>query len=89
MGYFFTSFLKILGYLFGIVFFIIFLAIFGYLLGNKKEEYFLYSDGKIDSDKQIAILKLNGPIISEPNPLNNFDFLQNIEVIYPALIKII
>ena len=85
MKAFFTTFSKILGFFFAILIIIIFLSIFSKNITDNS--YFSYLQGDINSKQKIAILNINGPIISEPINFYNFKFLKSLEAIYPSLIK--
>ena len=85
MKAFFTTFSKILGFFFALVFIIFFLSILSKSITNNS--YFSYLQGNINSKQKIAIFNINGPIISEPPNFYNFKFLQSLEVIYPSLIR--
>ena len=87
MNYFFQVFSKTLGFLLAIIFSIFLISLFLFFFGENKKKYFSYLEGNKDSSEIIAILNLNGPIISEPPNFNNYNIFQNLEVIYPSLIK--
>ena len=87
MNYFFQVFSKTLGFLLAIIFLIVLISLFLFFFGENKRKYFSYLEGNKDSSEIIAILNLNGPIISEPPNFNNYNIFQNLEVIYPSLIK--
>tara|TARA_Y100000591_G_scaffold331864_1_gene367126 strand:+ start:12 stop:1070 length:1059 start_codon:yes stop_codon:yes gene_type:complete len=87
MNYFFQVFSKTLGFLLAIIFSIFLISLFLFFFGENKKKYFSYLEGNKDSSEIIAILNLNGPIISEPPNFNNYNIFQKLEVIYPSLIK--
>ena len=87
MNYFFQVFSKTLGFLLAIIFLIVLISLFLFIFGENKQKYFSYLEGNKNSSEIIAILNLNGPIISEPPNFNNYNIFQNLEVIYPSLIK--
>ena len=87
MNYFFQVFSKTLGFLLAIIFLIVLISLSLFIFGENKQKYFSYLEGNKDSTEIIAILNLNGPIISEPPNFNNYNIFQNLEVIYPSLIK--
>ncbi len=87
MNHFFQVFSKTLGFLLAILFLIVLISFFLFFFGENKQKYFTYLDGSKDSSEIIAILNLNGPIISEPPNFNNYNIFQNLEVIYPSLIR--
>ncbi|MDC0226780.1 S49 family peptidase, partial [Alphaproteobacteria bacterium] len=84
---FFKTFSKILGFLFGILIFIIFLVFLSNLNQRYDDKYFNYLSGDKNSDQNIAIMKINGPIISELPKINNYNIFNTLDVIYPNLIK--
>ena len=87
MNYFFQVFSKTLGFLLAIIFLLVLISLFLFIFEGNKQKYFSYLEGNKDSTEIIAILNLNGPIISEPPNFNNYNIFQNLEVIYPSLIK--
>ena len=87
MNYFFQVFSKTLGFLLAIMFLVVLISLFLLFFAENKQKYFSYLKGNKDSSEIIAILNLNGPIISEPPNFNNYNIFQNLEVIYPSLIK--
>ena len=87
MNYFFQVFSKTLGFLLAVIFVIVLISIVLFFFGENKQKYFSYLEGNKDSSEIIAILNLNGPIISEPPNFNNYNIFQNLEVIYPSQIK--
>ena len=87
MIYFFQVFSKTLGFFLAIIFIIVLFSFFLFFFGENKQKYFSYLKGAKDSNDIIAILNLNGPIISEPPNFNNYNIFQNLEVIYPSLIN--
>ena len=62
---FFQAFAKVFGFLLAIVIFTIFLSFFANFIGNN-ERYFSHFEGNKNSDEKIAIINIEGPIISEP-----------------------
>ena len=87
MNYFFQVFSKTLGFFSAIVVLLILISFFIIFFGENKQRYFSYLEGNKESSEIIAILNLNGPIISEPPNFNNYNIFNNFEVIYPSLIK--
>ena len=87
MNYFFQVFSKTLGFLLAIIFLLVLISLFLFFFEGNKQKYFSYLEGNKNSSEIIAILNLNGPIISEPPNFNNYNIFQNLEVIYPSLIK--
>ena len=87
MNYFFQVFSKTLGFLLAIIFLLVLISTFLFFFEGNKQKYFSYLGGNKNSSEIIAILNLNGPIISEPPNFNNYNIFQNLEVIYPSLIK--
>ena len=87
MYYFFQVFTKTLGFFLAIIFLLILISFFLFFFGASKQKYFGYLEGNRDSSDIVAVLNLNGPIISEPTNFNNYNLFINLEVIYPSLIK--
>ena len=87
MNYFFQVFSKTLGFLLAIIFLLVLMSLFLFFFEGNQQKYFSYLKGNKNSSEIIAILNLNGPIISEPPNFNNYNIFQNLEVIYPSLIK--
>ena len=80
---FFTVFLKTLGFFIGITTFVIILNLLSYFLPNNDDD-FKFIEGKRDSNNIIAVINLNGPIISNFNQ----SFINDIvEYIDPSLVK--
>ena len=73
MNYFFQVFSKTLGFLLAIMFLVILISLFLLFFAENKQKYFSYLKGNKDSSEIIAILNLNGPIISEPPNFNNYN----------------
>ena len=67
---FFNVFFRTLGFLFAITIFIALINIIFFFIPENQSEAFSYVDGNKNSDNTIAILNLNGPIIS-----NNSNYL--------------
>ena len=86
MNTFFKTYLRILGFLTAIVTFILILIIVSSLASSKKS-FFSYYTGDENSENKVAILKINGPIISEPVNLFNFGKFSESKAIYPSLIN--
>ena len=86
MNTFFKTYLGILGFLTAIVTFILILIIVSSLASSKKS-FFSYYTGDENSENKVAILKINGPIISEPVNLFNFGKFSESKAIYPSLIN--
>ena len=85
MKLFIQTFIKILGFLFAVLFFIILVGLASNFINNKS--YFSYFKGDKKSDQKIAILYISGPIISEPINYYNFEFLNSSEAIFPSIIE--
>jgi len=88
MTYFYNTFVKILGFLTAILIFIIIISlIISFINRNTDKSSFTYLKGDKVSANKIAILKINGPIISEPRNFYNFTGAGNFDAIYPSLIE--
>jgi len=88
MSIFFRTFSKILGFLTSVsVFIIILFFIINFIKSTNKISDFIYFEGDPKSSNKIALLNLNGPIISEPTNLFNFEILKQMNIIYPSLVK--
>ena len=85
MNIFFKTFLKVFASLLTIVAF--FLVLFGFLSfigSNKTNSQFTFIKGIQSSDNKIAILKLQGPIVSDSININNIAYFQ---IINPEKIR--
>jgi len=87
MHIFFNTFFKIFGFLSAIIVFLVIIALSSIFLKNSNDYNFSYYSGDKKIDQNIAIMKISGPIISNPTKINNFNIFNQIEVIYPSLIK--
>jgi len=88
MTHFFSTFTKILGFLTAILTFIIIVGlIISFINRPNNSSSFTYLKGDISSTDKIALLNINGPIISEPTNYYNFAGLGNFDAIYPSLIE--
>ena len=87
MNIFFHTFFKILGFLLAILVFLIIISLVLKFSKSDENKYFSHWQGEKGSSEKIAVIKLNGPIISNPSNIKNFDFFGVLEVIYPSLIK--
>lgn len=87
MNIFIQSLAKTLGFFLAILIFIVFLGIIIKLIDDSDNLYFDYIGGQKNSSDVIAILNINGPIISEPKKLYSFEVFTNLKVIYPSLIE--
>ena len=83
--YFLSSFSKIFGFLAALLVFFLFIGGLSTYLQDNSNFYFL--NGEKNSKNIIAIMKINGPIISNPENLNNFNVFNNINAIYPSQIE--
>ena len=87
MRVFFNTFSRVFGFLIAIVVFIILINVILILFDKSSpSSFFRYQEGDKKSINNIAILSLNGPIISEPSNFYNFNNLGASNVIYPSLI---
>lgn len=88
MSIFFTTFSKIFGFLTALsVFFILIILIINFLDLSNEKDSFQYLEGNEKSLNKIALVHLNGPIITEPSNFLNFGLLNQIDIIYPSLVK--
>jgi len=88
MRLFIDTFAKILGFLTAIVVCIFLIVFFlSFINRSDQDSNFIYFDGDKKSDNKIAVIKLIGPIVSEPLNFYNIRGLGNIKAIYPSLIK--
>ena len=85
MGIFYRTFLKSLAILLALSSFVIFLGIIISFF-DKKENYF-QSNGDLNSDNKIGLIKLNGPILNEPSINFNIGLLDSINIIYVSEVE--
>ena len=86
MSTFSKTYLKILGFLAAITTFILILGIINFFVDSKKSLFSFYAGDK-NSQNKIALLRINGPIISEPMNFFNFGTLSETKAIYPSLVN--
>jgi protease-4 len=87
MRVFTETFTKILAFLSAILFFFLIVSLIFNLIGDRKISHFSYYKGDKKSENKIAILNINGPIISEPQNINDFTIFNSLESIYPSLVR--
>lgn len=88
MTHFFNAFTKILGFLTAILIFIIIIGLIISLINRtNNNSSFTYLRGDSTSTNKIALLNINGPIISEPANFYRFAGMGNFDAIYPTLIE--
>ena len=87
MSIFLHTFSKMLGFLLAIFFFILVIIFFLNFFNPNKNSYFSHFSENENSSEIVAILELNGPIISEPKNLYNFSIFNDLEAIYPSLVE--
>ena len=88
MTHFFNAFTKILGFLTAILIFIIIIGLIISLINRtNNNSSFIYLKGDSSSTNKIAVLNINGPIISEPANFYRFAGMGNFDAIYPTLIE--
>ena len=87
MKVFFYTFSRILAFFFACLFFLTFVVIILNLIDGSDNSDFSYLKGDKKSQDIIAILNLNGPILSDINNSNRFSILNSSEVIYPFQIQ--
>ena len=86
MKQFFSAFFSVFGFITAILSLIIIIGILK-SFSSSNDDLFYYYKGDSKSNNEIAILKIDGPIISQPMNFNNIKFIQSFEVIYPNLIE--
>ncbi len=85
MNIFFKTFLKVFASLLTIVvFFAVLLGFLSFIGSNKTNSQFTFIKGIQSSDNKIAILKLQGPIVSDSININNIVYFQ---IINPEKIR--
>ena len=88
MRIFYNFFIKIIAFFSAIaVFIVILLLLFSLSKNGHKENGFDFKEGNINSNNKIALLKLKGPILNEPNELIELDFFYNYEIIFVSEVK--
>ena len=87
MRVFFETFSKILAFLSAILIFILIIGFVSNFISDRSLSHFSYYKGSKQSEQKIAILNINGPIISEPRNINEFQIFNSLESIYPSLIR--
>ena len=88
MTHFFNTFTKILGFFAAFLTFIIIIGLItSFINRSRNQSSFSHLRGDNASTNKIAILNINGPIISEPNNFYNFTGMGNFDAIYPSLIE--
>ena len=87
MRVFIETFSKILAFLFAILFFFLIVGVISNFISDRNVSHFSYYKGNKQSGKKIAILNVNGPIISDPQNISNFQIFNSLESIYPSLIR--
>ena len=89
MKIFFNSFLKVFGFFSAILAILVIAGLISnFIIKNNSSQYFSYLSGPENSKKTIAILNLNGPIISNPTNQINFNLLNYLDAIYPNKIEL-
>ena len=83
----FESFAKFLGFFLALIVFFLLLSLILIFSDNARKSNFSYLQGNTDSENIIAVIKISGPIISEPINFQNFDVFKSFEIIYPQMIK--
>ena len=87
MRVFIETFSKILAFLSAILFFFLIVSLISNFISNRNISHFSYYKGNKQSEQKIAILNINGPIISEPQNISNLQIFNSLESIYPSLIR--
>ena len=76
-----------LAFLCSILVFFLILSIVSNLISKREGSSFNYLSGNKDSNQIIGLLKLSGPIITEPRGISNYRIFNKLNSIYPSLIK--
>ena len=87
MRIFVETFSKILAFLSAILIFFLIISFVSKYITDRDLSHFSYYKGNKQSEQKIAILNINGPIISEPRNINEFQIFNSLESIYPSLIR--
>ncbi len=87
MKKFFNAFFTVFGILTATLLFIFILTAISNLLYKKQKSDFSYHSGNKESKNNIALLKISGPIISEPTKIYNINIFNSLDSIYPTQIK--
>ena len=87
MKIFLNTFLKILSFLTAITFFLLILGVFSIFFKNSEKSNFSHYYGDKNNTQNIALIEVSGPIISDPKKITNFNIFNQIDVIYPSLMK--
>ena len=87
MRVFIETFAKILAFLSAILFFFLIVSFISNFISDRNVSHFSYYKGNKQSENKIAILNLNGPIISDPKNISNLQIFNSLESIYPSLIR--
>ena len=85
MKEFIKTFARILGFFSATAIFLIIASMASFFFSDNKKLFNQINEYN-KSNKEIAILNLNGPIISEPINFNGLNILNPIEAIYPSLV---
>ena len=87
MKIFFGTFARVLAAFTAVIFLLVLITIISSFFDDKINKFeFSHFKGDKESENSIALININGPIISEPGNLNNFNIFNTFEVIYPSLI---
>ena len=87
MSIFFQTLLKTLGFTAAIILIIIFIVILLKFNDNQTNFYFKNTEKENNSSQTIAVMNLEGPIISKPKKNYDLKIFNNLNVIYPLLIE--
>ena len=88
MSLFFKTFIRIFAILSSIsIFFVVLIILSSFLTKIENEKIFIHTKGDANSQNKIAILKLIGPILNEPNLISDYKLFNNINIIYVSKIK--
>jgi protease-4 len=87
MKIFSETFIRILAILSSLAVFIVLIATLVNFTRNQEISNFSFLKGNKDSAQIIAILRISGPIISDPSRISSYDVFNSLESIYPSLIE--
>jgi len=87
MRVFIETFSKILAFLSAILCFFLIISLISNFIIDRNVSHFSYYKGNKQSEQKIGLMNISGPIISEPQNINNFQIFNSLESIYPSLIN--
>lgn len=87
MKVFIETFIKTLAFLLSLAVSITIIVTLVNFTKNQEVSNFSFLKGNEDSTQIVAILRISGPIISEPSKISSYDVFNSLESIYPSLIE--